>query len=231
MIQLNFEIKPNKSHLLMYRDVYVDDFILASQTKHHQRRVMRSALHSIDQVFRPLSSSDRPCRKDPVSVKKLRQGDAYWATQKTILGWDFNTVAGTSQLPPHRLARLYKLLDAFPPTRKRAPITAWHLLGELCSMSAALPGSRGLFSTLQDSLRLGNRYLVRLNRRAFDSLADFRTILDSLRSRPTRFRELVPVGGPLALPTTLFTLFFHTLHIQVAVTQSECLSEAGESRY
>ena len=184
---------------LSYGDVYVDDFILASQTKRHQQRVMRSALHSIDKVFRPLSSSDRPCRKDPVSVKKLQHGDACWATQKTILGWDFDTVAGTLQLPPHRLARLYDLLDAFPPTRKRAPISAWHqLLGELRSMSAALPGSRGLFSTLQDSLRLGDRSRVRLNRRAFDSLADFRTIADSLRLRPTRFRELIPVGGPLA---------------------------------
>ena len=188
-----------RSSPLAYGDVYVDDFILVAQTKRNQRRVLRSALHSIDRVLRPLSAEDGPNRKEPVSVKKLRQGDACWSTRKTILGWDFDTQAETLSLPPHRLARLYSLLDAFPPTRRRAPISEWHqLLGELRSMAVALPGARGLFSALQDALRGGDRHRVRLNRRVFDSLADFRAIADSLRDRPTRFRELVPVGEPIA---------------------------------
>lgn len=184
---------------LAYGDVYVDDFILAAQTKRHQRRVLRAALHSIDSVLRPLATDDRPSRKEPVSVKKLRQGDACWSTRKTILGWDLDTVAGTLHLPPHRLARLYALLDAFPSTRRRVPLAAWHqLLGELRSMATALPGARGLFSILQDALRKGDRNRVRLTRSVFDSLADFRAIADSLRDRPTRFRELVPIGDPIA---------------------------------
>lgn len=44
---------------LAYGDVYVDDFILAAQTKRHQHRVMRTALHSIDQLLRPLSPTDQ----------------------------------------------------------------------------------------------------------------------------------------------------------------------------
>lgn len=184
---------------LAYGDVYVDDFILVAQTKRHRQRVLRAALHSIDRVLRPLAADDSPIRKEPVSVKKLRQGDAYWSTTKTILGWDLNTVDGTLNLPPHRLARLYALLDAFPPTRRRAPVAEWHqLLGELRSMSAALPGARGLFSILQDTLRTGDRYRVRLSRRVFDNLADFRAIADSLRDRPTRFLELIPKGDPIA---------------------------------
>lgn len=122
---------------------YVDDFILAAQTTRHQRRVMCTALHSIDRVLRPLSPADRSSRKEPVSVKKLRQGDACWSTRKVVLGWDLDTVAGTLCLPPHRLDRLYALLDAFLPTRKRVPIADWHrLLGELRSMAPALPGAR-----------------------------------------------------------------------------------------
>ncbi|KAI2502175.1 hypothetical protein MHU86_12311 [Fragilaria crotonensis] len=184
---------------LAYGDVYVDDFLLAAQTKRHQQRVLRTALHAIDRVLRPLAATDRSSRKEPVSTKKLRQGDAYWATRKTILGWDFDTVAGTLNLPPHRLDRLYALLDAFPPTRRRAPVGEWHrLLGELRSMTAALPGARGLFSALQDSLRAGDRHRVRLSRLAHASLADFRAIADTLRVRPTRFRELIPVGTPVA---------------------------------
>lgn len=154
---------PTRSSPLAYGGVYVDDLILMAQTKRHQHRVLRAALHSIDQVLLPLSLQDGPHRKDPVSTKKLRQGDAHWATQKTILGWDLNTITETLHLPPHRLARLYELLDSFPPTRRRAPIHEWHqLLGELRSMSAALPGARGLFSTLQDALRRGDKHRVRL---------------------------------------------------------------------
>ena len=159
---------------------------------------MRAALYSIDRVLRPRTADDRPNRKEPVSVKKLLQGDACWATQKSILGWDLDTVAGTMRLPPHRVARLYSLLDAYPPTRRLVPIAEWQqLLGELRSMSAALPGSWGLFSTLQDALRKGDRHRIRLSLSAFDSLHYFRLIADSLSRRHTRFRELVPVGAPL----------------------------------
>jgi hypothetical protein len=184
---------------LAYTDVYVDDFVLAAQTKRQRQRVLRATLHSIDAVLRPLASDDRPSRKEPVSVKKLRQGDARWSTTKTILGWDFDTAAGTLTLPPHRLARLYELLDALPATRKRAPLHEWHkLLGELRSMAPALPGARGLFSTLQDALSRRTNNRVRLTRQIHDSLADFRAIADSLRERPTRLRELVPFGPPVA---------------------------------
>ena len=58
-------------------------------------------------------------------------------------------------------------------------------------MSPALPGSRGMFSHLQDALRPpGHR--IRLNRHVHNSLADFRALADHLAARPTRFRELIP---------------------------------------
>ena len=191
---------PTHTPPLAYADVYVDDFILVAQTKRHRQRVLRAALHSIDQVFRPLTVDDRASRKEPISTKKLLQGDACWATQKTILGWDFDTDTGTLNLPRHRLDRLYDLLDAFPASRRRAPIREWNqLLGELRSMSAALPGSSGLFSILQDALGRGDRHRIRLSRKVFDTLADFRAIADTLRARPTRFTELIPKGEPVAI--------------------------------
>jgi hypothetical protein len=147
----------------------------------------------------PLTKSSGPNRKETVSIKKLRQGNACWATHKTILGWDFDTVDGTLTLPAHRLDRLYALLDFFPLTRRRVPLLEWHqLLGNLRFMATALPGARGLFSALQDSSRTGDCHRVCLNKLVVDSLADFRGIMDNLRTRPTRFRELVPVGPPVA---------------------------------
>jgi hypothetical protein len=50
------------------------------------------------------------------------------------------------QLAAHRLERLHALLDLISPPQKRVSVKKWHqLLGELRSMSPALPGSRGLF--------------------------------------------------------------------------------------
>lgn len=88
-----------RSPPLAYGDVYVDDFILAAQTRRQRRKVLRAALHSIDTIFRPLAGGDNPSRKEPVSVKKLLQGDACWATRKTVLGWDFDTQSETLNLP------------------------------------------------------------------------------------------------------------------------------------
>ncbi|MBV5276445.1 hypothetical protein JZU56_00955, partial [bacterium] len=59
-------------------------------------------------------------------------------------------MAQTIELPPHRLQRLTDLLDSIPPQQKRSGVKAWQrLLGELRSMTLAIPGSRGLFSVLQ----------------------------------------------------------------------------------
>jgi hypothetical protein len=174
-------------------DVYVDDFLLMAQTAHQRQAVLRSTLHAIDAVFRPLTSDDPPHRKEPASVKKMLQGDAAWATHKRILGWDVDTVHETLHLPPHRLERLYALLDRISPPHKRVSIRVWHqLLGELRSMSPALPGSRGLFSILQHSLRHATQHRVRVTPHVWDMAADFRAIADSLHRRPTRLRELVP---------------------------------------
>ena len=180
-------------------DVYVDDFLLMAQTAPQRTRVMRTTLAAIDQVFRPLAPHDPSHRKEPASVKKMLKGDACWATTKRILGWDIDTLAETISLPPHRLERLYELLDAISPPHKRVSVKRWHqLLGELRSMAPALPGARGLFSILQDSLKRADQNRVRVTKYVWDMAADFRVIADSLQARPTRLRELVP-GSPAFL--------------------------------
>ena len=130
----------------------------------------------------------------------MEKGDAHWSTRKRILGWDMDSVTLTLHLPPHRFARCKEVLSWLaPPRRKRIATAKWHqLLGELRSMSSALPGTRGLFSVLQEALSRGDRRRVRLNHHAYRTAADFRALVDSLGSRPTRLLELVPTP-PLAV--------------------------------
>jgi hypothetical protein len=69
-------------------DVFVDDFIGLCQGLQPTRSLVRRVLlQSLDEVFRPLHSSDTPHRKEPASEKKLAQGEGYWETRKLILGW------------------------------------------------------------------------------------------------------------------------------------------------
>ena len=174
-------------------EVYVDDFLLAAQTASQRQQVLRTTLNAIDSVFRPLEATDPIHRTEPASVKKMVKGDASWSTTKRILGWDIDTRASTLSLPPHRLQRLYELLDIIQPPRKRVAIRIWHqLLGELRSMAPALPGARGLFSVLQDALDKADRHRVRLTQAVWDVVDDFRAIADALRERPSRLQELVP---------------------------------------
>lgn len=55
-------------------------------------------------------------------MKKMLKGDACWAITKGILGWDLDATASTLTLPPHRLERLYELLDLLKPPRKRISV-------------------------------------------------------------------------------------------------------------
>ena len=146
----------------------------------------------------PVDPDDPPQRREPISVKKLRQGDASWSTVKTVLGWVIDSVAMTITLPERRLNRLAELLASIPSTQHRLALKKWHsLLGELRSMSLALPGTRGLFSALQAALRTSDGHRLRLDKGFHDALNDFRWIHQDLDGRPTRLQELVPVAPTL----------------------------------
>ena len=181
-------------------DAHVDDFVgLAQGNRWRRRDIKRVLLHELDRVFRAVDADDNRYRTEPASAKKMRKGDATWATRKLVLGWLIDTVQRTIELPPHRLERLRDILDTIQPGQKRVSTKQWHkVLGELRSMAIAIPGSRGLFSSLQEAFRhaepTGNR--LRLNKNVHDFLDDWRWIADSLSARPTRIAELVPSEPP-----------------------------------
>jgi hypothetical protein len=117
-------------------------------------------LHSLEEIFRPRDDQDPPSRKDVPSLKKFCQGDAYYATRKIILRWIVDSILGILALPAHRYARLLAIFAELQGLR-RVSLKKWYkVLGELCSMTLAIPGSRGLFSLLQSGLKHRNRYRI-----------------------------------------------------------------------
>jgi hypothetical protein len=72
-------------------------------------------------------------------------------------------------------------------------LKSWQkFLGELRSMVLAIPGGRGLFSTLQTGIKHSDRHRVRIDSHVRAQLDDFEFLARDLHSRPTRLAELVP---------------------------------------
>ena len=185
---------PNPSTRLAYIDVFMDDFLGACQGDlSHRRYVRKTLLHAVDTIFRPLDAQDSPLRREPVSLKKLRQGDCSWATTKTVLGWIINTKLMTIALPMHRQERLQEILASIPPTQKRTSVKKWHrILGELRSMTIALPGARNLFSLMQNALCKQSNNRIALQKGTHSAIRDFQWLANDISHRPTRIAELVP---------------------------------------
>ena len=184
---------PNK-RILSRVDIFVDDFLgVAQGDRPRLQRVRRVLLGALDDVLRPLDDDDDPHRQEPASVKKLKQGDACWTTCLQVLGWIIDTQAMTLRLPDRRVARLTEILDDIRPGQQRISLKKWHqTLGELRSMSLAIPGARGLFSLLQAAFQQCSNKRIPLSAALHDFLSDFRWMHQQLQQRPTRLYELVP---------------------------------------
>ena len=96
-------------------EVYLDDSIGITQGISTERRQMTGHLfHTIDKIFRP-NNKDDLAREEPISLKKLRKGDAAWSTQDFVLVWAIDTVNQVLSLPADRNTNLLALIDTIPP--------------------------------------------------------------------------------------------------------------------
>ena len=143
-----------RGHALAQVDVYLDNFISTCQCGPVERRQMIHHLfRSIDKVFRTNVYTDG-LSKEPISMKKLRQGDTAWSTKKTVLGWELDTLEHHLRLTPKRKSKVRVALDAIPAAAHQVSLRKWgHLLGLLCSITPAVAGAQGMFTRLQHALR------------------------------------------------------------------------------
>ena len=81
-------------------EVYVDDFCTMVQTSDVDtlRHVSRALLHAIHSVFPPPAITKHK-GGDPVSIKKLLEGEGTWDVRKEILGWVFDGARRCIELP------------------------------------------------------------------------------------------------------------------------------------
>ena len=124
----------------------------------------------IDRVFRPNKEADTH-RKEPIYLKKIGQGDGAWSTQKTVLGWDLDTIAHLLCLPPTRQDKVAAALVAIPWEAHTTYLRKWRkLLGLLQSITLAVSGSKGMFTQVQHALKRAAGRHVQLTTEMHDEL-------------------------------------------------------------
>ena len=138
-----------------YVDVFVHNFLrLAQGPAHRQLQLRKTLFHALDKVFQTCDPGDLANRKGVLLLNKIMAGDCAWSTCKVLLGWVIDKVNMMMSLPPHWENRIKDILAGIPCSQKRIGVDKWNrVLGELRSMATPLPGSRGLFSHMQESLR------------------------------------------------------------------------------
>jgi hypothetical protein len=117
-LQPPLTMESDKQDFLQLIEVYIDDFIgvIQSTNKSNLRQFSRRVLDGITKVF-PLPELSSSKMAHPVSEKKLIE-DGIWDTRKKILGWLFDGMAQTIELPQRKCKELLLQLKAARRLRK-----------------------------------------------------------------------------------------------------------------
>ena len=180
-LSLKNHISPEK--LLTLMEVYVDDFIAVCQAKtiEELRHATRSLLHGIDSIF-----------PNGISIKKLLK-EGKWEARKEILGWLFDGIARTMQLPNEKIA---KTKAGIKKHIRRGCISnkeLERLNGYLRHAALAMPWANGLFAPINNTLTKNvNMQKLKDGNPLKGALEDFSTIISAIAAEPTPLAQLIP---------------------------------------
>jgi hypothetical protein len=172
-------------------EVFVDDFIGAtnSEEKNHFLHISRAMLHGIHTVFPPAKHTGHE-GGDPISEKKLQQGDGTWSTTKEILGWIFDGALYTITLPQKKCRDIRKLIKTILKKNRTSLTKFQSLAGKLQHASYGLPGGKGLFSPLQMAMT-GSPPFINLTKDIKAVLKDWQHLIAHMNNNPTSVLQLV----------------------------------------
>jgi hypothetical protein len=200
--QLSANVSKLHSLLLTHADdlatlleVYVDDYIGAIQTDNIEilRHASRALMHGIHSVFSPPALTGHN-GGDPISVKKLLAGDGVWAVRKEILGWIFDGLVCTIELPPDKIDKILSLLTTSIQKGHLARTAFRSLLGKLQNAALAVPVGRSILTPLHKFVEITDQPVLYFKNRPLivQALRDMRVLIQEMTSLPTNVRELVP---------------------------------------
>jgi hypothetical protein len=187
---------PDDRALRYLIDVYVDDFIglVIPTCKQHMDHVANGVMCAVHEVFPP----DADPAEDPISLKKLLQGEGSWDVVKDILGFVFNGDDKTVWLSDgKRDALITTIKEWLRSTRKNArfgvPFAEFRsVIYKVRHAFMALPAGKGLLSPFYKLLgRAPPVVFPQKNKALYSSLEECVVFLRETASSPTLCRSLV----------------------------------------
>ena len=107
--------------------------------------------HSLEKVFQTCDSGESANRKEVLSLKKLKAEDCTWSTCQVLLGWVIDMVNTDLSLTPHREDLFKEILAGITTNKKHSGIDKCNrVLGEICSLAAALPDAGGFLYHMKE---------------------------------------------------------------------------------
>ena len=193
------QARQNFFHLF---EVYVDDYIGALQAtdpevlRHHSRAL----LHAIHQIFPPPAATGHE-GEDPISYKKLvLDGEGVWDVRKEILGWIFDGLDRTMQLPATKVQSLCSTIKNIIRSEHFEVKAFESFIGKCQHACLGIPGGTALLPPLYKALHSAlnkNQRTIQIHKRSqqYHALRDLQTIFKVLGKRPVQCCQLVP-GQP-----------------------------------
>ena len=173
-------------------EVFVDDFVAVTNnaSREYLTHFSRAMLKGIHAIFPPPAITGH-CGEDPISQKKLNEGEGTWDSHKEILGWLIDGANFTLQLPPQKCENIVHLIKKMCKRTTSSRQRFQELAGKLQHASFGVPGGKGLFSPIYTAMK-GTRDTIPLTPQLKQALRDWRTFVQHLTKTPTPVQLLVP---------------------------------------
>eukprot|EP00957_Ditylum_brightwellii_P003634 274811-Ditylum_brightwellii.AAC.2 len=172
LTQLQHWKLPNPQHLL---EVFVDNFIVTTNdtSMSNLLAISQAFLHGIHCVFPPTNVTGHN-GQDPISEKKLDNGDGLWEYIKKVLGWELNGKAKTIHLLQKKALKTFTSLKVIARKTQITLHTFQVICGKLQHAAFGISGGMGLFSPLQQAM-VGNPLIIVITPFLHETLQDWST--------------------------------------------------------
>ena len=184
----------DKTKFLKMVEVYIDDFIgvLQSTDENELRQLSRKILKGINNVFPPPELTGSKMGP-PVSEKKLIE-DGTWALRKEVLGWLFDGLARTIELPQKKCKEILTELKDVRRIKRLELKRFQKLHGRLQFTSISIPCGKPIMGQLDRYLATAgktNKRYINMTDELRNILRDWSALLRLVGRRPTHVKELV----------------------------------------